>query len=124
MKPLPAPVLLTVLLAWGLRRAAGSVVALRELDAPGAVGRVVAVVIAVHAAATALLTLAVTTTGASVGLLRPLVGSAVLALVAGGLGALRVGAAALDAARGVSAVLVHGIARGGCRTALVVEPAG
>ena len=41
----------------------------------------------------------------------------------GGLGALRVGAAALDAARGTSAVLVHGIARGGCRTALVVEPA-
>lgn len=41
----------------------------------------------------------------------------------GGLGALRVGAAALDAARGVPAVLVHGIARGGCRTALVVEPA-
>ena len=41
----------------------------------------------------------------------------------GGLGALRVGAAALDAARGTSGVLVHGIARGGCRTALVVEPA-
>jgi 3-oxoacyl-(acyl-carrier-protein) synthase len=41
----------------------------------------------------------------------------------GGLGALRVGAAALDAARGTSAVLVHGIARGGCRTAVVVEPA-
>jgi 3-oxoacyl-[acyl-carrier-protein] synthase II len=41
----------------------------------------------------------------------------------GGLGALRVGAAALDAERGTPAVLVHGIARGGCRTALVVEPA-
>jgi hypothetical protein len=41
----------------------------------------------------------------------------------GGLGALRVGAAALDAARGAGAVLVHGIARGGCRTALVLEPA-
>jgi 3-oxoacyl-[acyl-carrier-protein] synthase II len=41
----------------------------------------------------------------------------------GGLGALRMGAAALDAARGVAAVLVHGIARGGCRTALVLEPA-
>jgi len=41
----------------------------------------------------------------------------------GGLGALRVGAAALDAERGTAAVLVHGIARGGCRTALVVEPA-
>jgi Beta-ketoacyl synthase, N-terminal domain len=38
----------------------------------------------------------------------------------GGLGALRVGAAALDAARGMGPVLVHGIARGGCRTALVV----
>ena len=42
----------------------------------------------------------------------------------GGLGALRVGAAALDAERGAASVLVHGIARGGCRTALVVEPAG
>jgi 3-oxoacyl-(acyl-carrier-protein) synthase len=41
----------------------------------------------------------------------------------GGLGALRVGAAALDAARGAGAVLVHGVARGGCRTALVLEPA-
>jgi 3-oxoacyl-(acyl-carrier-protein) synthase len=41
----------------------------------------------------------------------------------GGLGALRVGAAALDAARGTGTVLVHGIARGGCHTALVVEPA-
>jgi len=41
----------------------------------------------------------------------------------GGLGALRVGAAALDAERGASSVLVHGIARGGCRTALVLEPA-
>jgi 3-oxoacyl-[acyl-carrier-protein] synthase II len=40
----------------------------------------------------------------------------------GGLGALRVGAAALDAERGAGSVLVHGIARGGCRIALVVEP--
>ncbi len=37
-----------------------------------------------------------------------------------GLGALRVGAAALDVSRGIGPVLVHGIARGGCRTALVV----
>ena len=41
----------------------------------------------------------------------------------GGLGALRVGAAALDAARGMGPVLVHGIARGGCRTALVLAAA-
>jgi 3-oxoacyl-[acyl-carrier-protein] synthase II len=40
----------------------------------------------------------------------------------GGLGALRVGAAALDAARGLGSVLVHGIARGGCRTAILVGP--
>jgi hypothetical protein len=40
----------------------------------------------------------------------------------GGLGALRVGAAALDAARGLGSVLVHGIARGGCRTAILVPP--
>lgn len=39
----------------------------------------------------------------------------------GGLGALRVGAAALDLATGGSGpVLVHGIARGGCRTALLL----
>ena len=41
----------------------------------------------------------------------------------GGLGALRVAAAALDASRGEPAVLVHGIARGGCRTALALVPA-
>jgi len=40
----------------------------------------------------------------------------------GGLGALRVAAAALDVAAGVAPVLVHGIARGGCRTALVLSP--
>ena len=40
----------------------------------------------------------------------------------GGLGALRVAAAALDAERGLPSVLVHGIARGGCRIAIVVEP--
>jgi 3-oxoacyl-[acyl-carrier-protein] synthase II len=38
----------------------------------------------------------------------------------GGLGALRVAAAALDAREGRAPVLVHGIARGGCRAALVV----
>jgi 3-oxoacyl-(acyl-carrier-protein) synthase len=37
-----------------------------------------------------------------------------------GLGALRAAAAALDVSRGLGPVLVHGIARGGCRTALVM----
>jgi 3-oxoacyl-[acyl-carrier-protein] synthase II len=40
----------------------------------------------------------------------------------GGLGALRVAAAALDAARVPGPVLVHGIARGGCRAVLLLEP--
>jgi len=41
----------------------------------------------------------------------------------GGLGALRVAAGALDAGRGAGPVLVHGIARGGCRTAIVLDAA-
>ena len=41
----------------------------------------------------------------------------------GGLGALRVVAAALDAGAGRAPALVHGIARGGCRTALVIGQA-
>lgn len=40
----------------------------------------------------------------------------------GGLGTLRVAAAALDAARLPGPVLVHGVARGGCRAALMVGP--
>lgn len=41
----------------------------------------------------------------------------------GGLGALRVGAAAVEVAGGGGRALVHGIARGGCRTALVIGSA-
>lgn len=41
----------------------------------------------------------------------------------GGLGALRVAAAALDARAGRPPSLAHGIARGGCRTALVIGQA-
>jgi 3-oxoacyl-[acyl-carrier-protein] synthase II len=41
----------------------------------------------------------------------------------GGLGALRVAAASLDAHAGRAPALVHGIARGGCRTALVIGQA-
>jgi 3-oxoacyl-(acyl-carrier-protein) synthase len=41
-----------------------------------------------------------------------------------GLGALRAGAAALDASRGRGPVLVHGLARGGCRIALVMAEVG
>jgi hypothetical protein len=38
----------------------------------------------------------------------------------GGLGALRVAAGALDAREGRAPTLVHGLARGGCRAAVVI----
>ena len=84
-----APLLLTAGLAWGLSRAAGSVVALRELTGGAEVARVLAVVVGVHTVVTAVLALAVDTSGASVGLLRAVVGAVLLAGVAGGLGVLR-----------------------------------
>jgi hypothetical protein len=84
-----APLLLTAGIAWGLSRAAGSVVALRELYGAAEVGRVLAVVAVVHTAVTAALALAVSTPGATVGLLRSLLGGLLLALLAGGFGVLR-----------------------------------
>jgi hypothetical protein len=84
-----APLLLTAGIAWGLSRAAGSVVALRELDGAGPLTRVLAVVVALHTAGTAGVALAVSTSGASVGLLRSVLGALVLAVLAGGFGALR-----------------------------------
>jgi hypothetical protein len=84
-----APLLLTAGIAWGLSRAAGSVVALRELSGARPLARVLAVVVVLHTAATAGLALVVSTPGASVALLRSVLGALVLALLAGGLGALR-----------------------------------
>lgn len=84
-----APLLLTALLGWGLSRAAGSVVALREAHGPADVGRVLAVVVLAHTAVTCLLAVAVSTPAASVGLVRAAVGALVVAAVTGGLGALR-----------------------------------
>jgi hypothetical protein len=84
-----APLLLTAGVAWGLGRAAGSVVALRELSGPGPLARVLAVVVVLHTAATAALALAVSTPGATVALLRSVLGALVLAVLAGGLGAVR-----------------------------------
>jgi hypothetical protein len=95
-----APLLLTLGIAWGLGRAGRSVVALREVhDQPRAVAGALAVLVGVHTTLTVGVTAVVTTDGAAVGLLRPAVGAAVLALAAGGLGVLResdLGMAALD----------------------------
>ncbi|NEK95984.1 hypothetical protein GCU67_17715 [Modestobacter muralis] len=84
-----APLLLTLLIAWGLSRAAGSVASVRAVQTVGGAARVLGVVVAVHVAATAGLALLADGPAASVGLLRPVLGGLVLALVAGGLGVLR-----------------------------------
>jgi hypothetical protein len=84
-----APLLLTAGIGWGLSRAAGSVVALRELSGWAQVGAVLAVVAAVHTAVSALLALAVSTAGAEVGLPQTVLGALLLAVLAGGLGVLR-----------------------------------
>jgi Family of unknown function (DUF6350) len=84
-----APLLLTAGVAWGLSRAAGSVVALRELDSPRAAAQVLAVVVAVHTAVSAALAWGVSTPEAPVGLLRAVLGPLVVALLAGGSGVLR-----------------------------------
>jgi hypothetical protein len=84
-----APLLLTAGVAWGLSRAAGSVVALRELDSFRAVGPVLAVVVVLHTLLSSGVALAVHTSGASMDLLRSVLGAFVLSLVAGSLGVLR-----------------------------------
>ncbi|QXG77236.1 hypothetical protein KUM42_06895 [Modestobacter sp. L9-4] len=84
-----APLLLTLVIAWGLNRAAGSVAAVRAVHTAGGAARVLAVVVGVHVVATAGLALLADGAAAPVGLLRPVLGALVLALVAGGLGVLR-----------------------------------
>ena len=84
-----APLLLTLGIGWGLSAAARSVVALRELHTARGVGGALALIVAVHTAVTAGLSALVSAKAATVEPLRPALGAFVLALVAGGLGALR-----------------------------------
>jgi hypothetical protein len=110
-----APLLLTLGIAWGLSRAGRSVVALRELHEPRAVAGALAVLVGVHTVLTVGVTALVTTAEASIGLLRPAAGAAVLALLAGGLGVLResdLGAAALDRFPGPGPALVRAVLAG------------
>jgi hypothetical protein len=111
-----APLLLTLGIAWGLSRAGRSVVALRELhEQPQAVAGVLAVLVGVHTVLTVAVTALASTAGASIGLLRPAVGAALLALLAGGLGVLResdLGAAALDRFPGPGPAVCGGVLAG------------
>jgi hypothetical protein len=84
-----APLLLTLALAWGLSRAARSVVRAGSVDGGAAVARLTAVVVAVHVALTVVVAVVADGAGARVGWLRTIAGAAVLAVVAAGWGALR-----------------------------------
>ncbi|SDX51015.1 hypothetical protein SAMN05661080_00246 [Modestobacter sp. DSM 44400] len=84
-----APLLLTLGIAGGLSAAGRSVVALRNLHTAREVGGVLALLAAVHTVVTAALAAVLSSSAASIGVLRPALGALVLALVAGGLGVLR-----------------------------------
>jgi len=123
-----APLVLTLLIAWGLSRAAGSVVTLQARHTPAEVAPVVVVVVAVHVAVTALLALLVDGPGAEVGLLRAVLASVVVALPAAGWGVLRdsgLGGELADRfpgpARALGKAVVAGtLALGACCTAVLV----
>ncbi|MGY1842567.1 cell division protein PerM [Modestobacter sp. SYSU DS0875] len=124
-----APLLVTAGIAWGLARASGSVVAVRELESPRSVSGVLAVVVAVHTATTGLVTALVTAPDATIGPVRPLVGAAVLALLAGGAGVLRdspLGGQLLDRFPGPGRAVLRAVAAGtlalaaGCAAVLAV----
>ena len=84
-----APLVLTLLIAWGLSRAAGSVVTLQARHTPAEVAPVLGVVVAVHVAVTAVLALLVDAPGAGVDVLRAVLAALVVALLAAGWGVLR-----------------------------------
>ena len=81
-----APLLLTLGIAWGLSRAGRLLVRLRDLDSGPDAVRATGLVVAVHALLTLVLALAVDSPRADVGVLRSVVGAAVLGVVAVGWG--------------------------------------
>jgi hypothetical protein len=84
-----APLLLSLLVAWGLSSAGRGVVRLTDLTAAGDVVRGTALIAAVHVVLTLLLALALDAPDAGVGYLRTTVGVTVMALVAVGWGTAR-----------------------------------
>ncbi len=94
-----APLLLTLVVAWGLSSAGRVVVRAYDVGDGRTAVAVLAAVTGTHTLLTVLLGLAVDTSGAAVDLLRCAVGSAVLALLTGGWGPVRE-SGLLDAALG------------------------
>lgn len=84
-----APLLLTLLIAWGLSSVGRGVVRLQDLTAFRDVARGAGVIAGVHALLTLLLAVGLDAPGAGIGYLRTLVGCVVLAVVAAGWGTAR-----------------------------------
>ncbi|MCZ2838515.1 cell division protein PerM [Modestobacter sp. VKM Ac-2985] len=122
-----APLALTVAIAWGISRAAGSVVTVRRVRTGGGAAAVLAVVVAVHVVLATGLALVLDAPGASVALPRAVLGAGVVALVAGGLGVLRdsgLGAELVDRLPGPGGVVLRAVAAGtlalaACCTAVI-----
>jgi hypothetical protein len=84
-----APLLLTLGIAGGLSRAGRWVVHVADVSALGVASRVVGLIVVMHAMTTALLALVLDVAVGGLGLLRPLLGAAVLGGLAGGWGVAR-----------------------------------
>ena len=108
-----APLLLTLGLAWGFSQAGRGIARLRSPMGGGDVARTVAVVAGVHLLLTTVLALAFDAPDARVGLLRTLVGAAVLAVVATGWGLTRESGLVADALdRGTAMAVARGVLAG------------
>ncbi|MBN1093902.1 hypothetical protein JKP75_15880 [Blastococcus sp. TML/M2B] len=110
-----APLLLTLGIAWCLSAAGRVVVRLGDLTGPRETAAAVGVLAAAHVVLTAVLALLLDGPGAEVGLLRALLGSALLAVAAAGWGAARESGAvdtALDQLPGQTRPLLRGVLAG------------
>jgi hypothetical protein len=110
-----APLLLTLLVAWGLSRAGRGVVRLAGTTTPRAVARDAGTLIGVHVALTLLLAVLLDGPGAGVGFLRTTAGAAVLAAAAVGWGTARESGlldALLDRAPGPVRPVLRGVLAG------------
>ncbi|MGY1802127.1 DUF6350 family protein [Blastococcus sp. SYSU D00922] len=108
-----APLLLTLGLAWGLTQAGRGVARLRPPSSGADAARAVGAVVAVHLLLTVVLGLVVDAPHARVGLLRTVIGAALLALVATGWGVARE-SGSLDAVldRGSTRAVLRGVVAG------------
>jgi hypothetical protein len=110
-----APLLLTVVVAWGLSSAGRGVVRACDLTVGRSLAAVVAAAVGTHTLLAVLVGLLVTTPGAQVDLLRSAIGSAVIALLAVGWGTARDAGLLddlLDSAPGPMRPLLRAVAAG------------